>query len=127
MYRGKSAPLSMPQARSTQRLVRNELLRLRRLPILTSPVESWRLLIEGERSCLSSRTALCSGLGGTRTSWAGSHFIVKRADGSTRRLWVGEGHFLYEILDSHLLAMGYTGPASGKTDPEEADPGTEAE
>jgi hypothetical protein len=55
------------------------------------------------------------------------HFIVKRADGSTRRLWVGEGHFMYEILDSHLLALGYTGPASDKTDPEEVAPGAEAE
>ncbi|MEU5554297.1 hypothetical protein ABZ738_31450 [Micromonospora sp. NPDC047793] len=54
------------------------------------------------------------------------HFIVARADGSTRRLWVGEGHFLYEILNSHLLAIGYTGPASGKNDPEEAHDGTEA-
>jgi len=55
------------------------------------------------------------------------HFMVKRADGTTRRLWVGEGHFLYEILDSHLLAQGYSGPASGRTDPEEVDPGAAAE
>jgi len=54
------------------------------------------------------------------------HFMVARADGSTRRLWVGEGHFLYEILDSHLLAKGYTGPASGKLDAEEARDDTEA-
>jgi hypothetical protein len=54
------------------------------------------------------------------------HFIVQRADGTKRRLWVGEGHFLYEILDSHLLALGYTGPASGKADPEEDEPGAEA-
>ena len=53
--------------------------------------------------------------------------MVKRADGTTRRLWVGEGHFLYEILDSHLLAQGYSGPASGRTDPEEVDPGAAAE
>ncbi|MFY1703020.1 hypothetical protein ACN28G_14955 [Micromonospora sp. WMMA1923] len=54
------------------------------------------------------------------------HFVVARADGSTRRLWVGEGHFLYEILDSHLLAIGYTGPASGNNDPVEAQDDTEA-
>ena len=54
------------------------------------------------------------------------NFIVKRADDTTRRLWVGEGHFMYEILDSHLLAMGYTGPASGKADPDENEPGAEA-
>ncbi|MEU7810454.1 hypothetical protein AB0B18_28700 [Micromonospora chalcea] len=54
------------------------------------------------------------------------HFIVARADGSTRRLWVGKDHFMYEILDSHLLVMGYTGPASGRTDPEETQDDTEA-
>ncbi|MFF5181428.1 hypothetical protein ACFY2Q_25650 [Micromonospora sp. NPDC000316] len=54
------------------------------------------------------------------------HFIVARADASTRRLWVSKGHFLYEILDSHLLAMGYIGPASAKIDPEEAQDDTEA-
>lgn len=54
------------------------------------------------------------------------HFIVARADGSSRRLWVGKGHFLYEILDSHLLAKGYTGPASGTLDPEEARDDSEA-
>ncbi|MDP9792452.1 hypothetical protein J2S43_000964 [Catenuloplanes nepalensis] len=54
------------------------------------------------------------------------HFVVARADGSQRRLWVGKGHFLYEILDSHLLAIGYTGPASGKGDPEEAHDDTDA-
>ncbi|MEV4620226.1 hypothetical protein AB0J74_16160 [Asanoa sp. NPDC049573] len=53
------------------------------------------------------------------------HFVVARADGSQRRLWVSEGHFLYEVLDSHLLATGYTGPASGKTDPEEINDDTE--
>ncbi|MBO3737730.1 hypothetical protein [Actinoplanes flavus] len=55
------------------------------------------------------------------------HFIVKRADGSKRRLWVGEGHFLYEILDSHLLAQGYTGPAGEGVDPDETEAGEQAE
>ncbi|MFJ8685498.1 hypothetical protein [Micromonospora wenchangensis] len=54
------------------------------------------------------------------------HFVVARADGSSRRLWVGEDHFLYEILNSHLLAIGYTGPANGQNDPEEALDDTEA-
>jgi hypothetical protein len=54
------------------------------------------------------------------------HFIVRRADGTQRRLWVGEGRFMYEILDSHLLALGYTGPASADADPDEAEPAGEA-
>ncbi|HEU5109326.1 MAG TPA: hypothetical protein VFT95_12345, partial [Micromonosporaceae bacterium] len=62
----------------------------------------------------------------TATTTYATDFVVARADGSTRRLWVGKGHVLYEILDSHLLAMGYTGPASGRGGPEEAQDDTEA-
>jgi hypothetical protein len=45
------------------------------------------------------------------------HYIAASADGTERRLSVDEDHPLYAVLDSHLLAQGYTGPASG--DPEQ--------
>ena len=38
------------------------------------------------------------------------HYIAKRADGTPRHLWIGEGHPLYEVLEDHLAAVGYTGP-----------------
>lgn len=40
------------------------------------------------------------------------HYRALRADGSQRRLIAREGEGLYELLDQHLLAIGYTGPAS---------------
>lgn len=47
------------------------------------------------------------------------HYIAVFADGRTKRLIAKDGHWLYPILDSHLLALGYTGPAAN--DPEEDD------
>ena len=55
------------------------------------------------------------------------HYVAAKAGGGERRLYVDERDALYTVLDGHLLAQGYTGPASGKTDPEEADLGTEPE
>jgi hypothetical protein len=40
------------------------------------------------------------------------HYIAAHADGIERRLSVDEDHPLCSVLDSHLLAQGYTGPAS---------------
>lgn len=40
------------------------------------------------------------------------HYRAKRADGSNRHLIAREGEALYEVLDQHLLAIGYTGPKS---------------
>lgn len=42
------------------------------------------------------------------------HYIAKRADGSTRHLYVNEDNALYEILEDHLAAIGYAGPASAE-------------
>jgi hypothetical protein len=42
------------------------------------------------------------------------HYIAKRADGTTRHLLVNEGTPLYDILEDHLAAIGYTGPASAE-------------
>lgn len=44
------------------------------------------------------------------------HYRARKADGSPRHLLAREGDPLYAVLDEHLLALGYTGPASG--DPE---------
>jgi hypothetical protein len=46
------------------------------------------------------------------------HYVVAKADGGERRLYVDEGNALYAVLEGHLLAMGYTGPASGNSDDE---------
>ena len=35
------------------------------------------------------------------------------AEGRERHLYVDEGNPLYAVLNSHLLAQGYTGPANG--------------
>lgn len=40
------------------------------------------------------------------------HYMAAYADGKERHLYVDEGSPLYAVLDSHLLAQGYTGPAS---------------
>jgi hypothetical protein len=40
------------------------------------------------------------------------HYRVVRPDGSDRHLHVDQDHPLYEVLEAHLLALGYTGPAS---------------
>ncbi|MEV4417219.1 hypothetical protein [Catellatospora sp. NPDC049609] len=39
------------------------------------------------------------------------HYIALYADGKERHLIAKEDHALYGVLDSHLLAIGYTGPA----------------
>lgn len=41
------------------------------------------------------------------------HYMAAYADGKERHLYVDDGNALYAVLDSHLLAQGYTGPASG--------------
>lgn len=46
------------------------------------------------------------------------HFVAAKAGGGERRLYVDEGNALYAVLEGHLLALGYTGPASDKTDDE---------
>ncbi|MEV4141904.1 hypothetical protein AB0J72_58365 [Dactylosporangium sp. NPDC049742] len=46
------------------------------------------------------------------------HYMAVYADGKERHLHVNAGTPLYDVLDSHLLAQGYTGPKSG-------DPATE--
>jgi hypothetical protein len=44
------------------------------------------------------------------------HYMAVYADGRERHLYVDEDHPLYAVLDSHLLAVGYTGPTSGADD-----------
>ncbi|WP_446212912.1 hypothetical protein [Micromonospora sp. IBSANI012] len=46
------------------------------------------------------------------------HYVTAKAGGGERRLYVDEGSALYTVLEGHLLAVGYTGPASGKGDEE---------
>lgn len=50
------------------------------------------------------------------------HYMAKRADGTERHLVAKSDHALYEVLDSHLLAQGYTGPKSGQADEAEGQP-----
>ena len=40
------------------------------------------------------------------------HYRAKRPDGSNRHLVAREGEALYDLLESHLQAIGYTGPKS---------------
>lgn len=40
------------------------------------------------------------------------HYRAKRPDGSNRHLIVREGEALYELLEQHLKAIGYSGPKS---------------
>ena len=40
------------------------------------------------------------------------HYRALRPDGTQRRLLAKEGEGLYQLLDQHLAAIGYTGPAS---------------
>ncbi|KRE40263.1 hypothetical protein [Knoellia sp. Soil729] len=46
------------------------------------------------------------------------HYRVRRPDGSSRHLITRQGDALYEVLEQHLAAIGYTGP---KTSSEAAD------
>lgn len=39
------------------------------------------------------------------------HYVVKRPDKTERHLVAKPDSPLYEILEAHLLAIGYTGPA----------------
>lgn len=48
-----------------------------------------------------------------RTETTRIHYMVANADGKERHLYIDEGNPLYAVLDSHLLAQGYTGPAGG--------------
>ena len=41
------------------------------------------------------------------------HYRARRPDGTTRRLIAKQGDALYELLEQHLAAIGYTGPVSG--------------
>jgi hypothetical protein len=41
------------------------------------------------------------------------HYIAAYADSTERRLYVDDGNPPYAVLESHLLAQDYTGPASG--------------
>lgn len=40
------------------------------------------------------------------------HYRARRPDGSSRHLLARDGEALYELLDQHLVAIGYTGPKS---------------
>lgn len=40
------------------------------------------------------------------------HYRAKRPDGSNRHLIAREGEALYVLVESHLQAIGYTGPKS---------------
>ena len=40
------------------------------------------------------------------------HYRVRKPDGSTRHLIARDGEALYEVLEGHLAAIGYTGPKS---------------
>ncbi len=42
------------------------------------------------------------------------HYMAARHDGTERHLVVKSDNALYEVLDSHLLGIGYTGPASAQ-------------
>ncbi|WP_435122569.1 hypothetical protein [Micromonospora tulbaghiae] len=46
------------------------------------------------------------------------HYMAAKAGGGERHLYVDEGSALYTVLEGHLLAMGYTGPASDSADDE---------
>lgn len=48
--------------------------------------------------------------------------MARKADGKERHLVVKEDHALYDVLDSHLLAIGYTGPASANEDESHGEP-----
>lgn len=47
------------------------------------------------------------------------HYRARRADGSNRHLIARKGEALYELLEQHLQAIGYTGPKSGTEEAEE--------
>ena len=47
------------------------------------------------------------------------HYRVRRPDGSTRHLITRDGDALYEVLEQHLAAVGYTGPKSAAEGSEE--------
>ncbi len=46
------------------------------------------------------------------------HYRARRADGSPRHLVAREGEALYELLEQHLAALGYTGPTVAQGDVE---------
>ena len=50
------------------------------------------------------------------------HYLARKADGKERHLVVKADHALYDVLDSHLLAMGYAAPASASEDESHGEP-----
>ncbi len=42
------------------------------------------------------------------------HYVAVRPDGSDRHLITDKGDPLYEVIDAHLVSLGYTGPANTK-------------
>ncbi|MEG3093484.1 hypothetical protein [Sphingomonas sp. PB1R3] len=44
------------------------------------------------------------------------HYRLRRPDGTPRHLITREGDALYEVLEQHLAAMGYTGPKTPDED-----------
>ena len=48
------------------------------------------------------------------------HYRAKRPDGSNRHLITKEGDALYELLEQHLQAIGYTGPKTAAEGSNEA-------
>lgn len=47
------------------------------------------------------------------------HYRAKRADGTNRHLITREGEALYDLLEQHLQAIGYSGPRSADEATEE--------
>jgi hypothetical protein len=47
------------------------------------------------------------------------HYMAAYVDGKKRHLYVDDNNPLYAVLDSHLLAQGYTGPASDAEEDEQ--------
>lgn len=72
--------------------IRDESQRMLSMPVMKTPVitKAWRHKGEAGRI----------------------HYIARRPDGTTRHLYVDESNALYAVLEDHLAAVGYTGPAS---------------
>lgn len=47
------------------------------------------------------------------------HYRAKRPDGTNRHLIAREGEAIYDLLEQHLAAIGYTGPKSAEESAEE--------
>lgn len=44
------------------------------------------------------------------------HYRARKPDGATRHLIARQGEALYELLEAHLVALDYTGPASSQVE-----------